>query len=144
MRAVENDFTGRRRVVAEMRAMIARPYREFIAWGTLYDVHNRGEQARKREQVASSLDDLQNRYLPRSMWLEQGTRKKIEDYMEKARTLFEDLSKGVEDLGYARVRSDIVRRATKELGPLRREVEAALGAELAPPEPSRWRLRWRS
>ncbi len=144
MRAIEHGYTGRRRVVAEIREFVARPYRDFITWGSLYEVSNEEEQERRRERVSWSLDALHNRYLPRSMWLDPGTRKKIEAFMEKARTLLEELSEDVEDFGYARVRSDIARRVTRELGPLRKEVEAGLGAELAPPEPGRWRLRRRT
>ena len=141
MRAIENNFTGRQRVVAEMRAMIARPYRDFITWGSLYDVSDEVEQERQRDLVSWSLDNLRKRYLPRSMWLEAGTRKKIEAYIEGACTLFEELSRDVETNGYARVRANIVRRATRELGALRREAENSLGAEMEPANQGRWRLR---
>ena len=141
MRATENDLTGRRRVVMEMRAMIARPYRDFITWGSLYDVEDRVEQGRQRDLVSWSLDNLHKRYLPRSMWLEPATRKKIEAYIEGAWALFEELSREVGDLGYARARANIVRRVTRELGPLRREAETSLGAEIEPVNQGRWRLR---
>jgi hypothetical protein len=130
-------------VVAEIRKSIVRPYRDFIAWGSLYEVANDEEQERRMEQVSRSLDDLYNRYLPRSMWLEPGTRKKIEAFAEKAETLLVELSESVEKRTYARARSDIARRVTRELGPLRKEVEAGLEAELSGPEPGRWRDRLR-
>ena len=138
---IENNYTGRQRVVAEMRAMMARPYRDFITWGSLYDVDDEGEQVRQQDLVAWSLDSLHKRYLPRSMWLEPATRKKIEAYIEKAWSLFEELSQDVEDLGYARARADIALRVTRELGPLRKEAETGLGAELEPANQGRWRLR---
>lgn len=143
MRALEHEHAGRQRVVAEIRKSIARPYRDFITWGSLYEVANEEEEERRREQVSRSLGDLRNRYLPRSMWLEPGTRKKIEAFMEEAGELLEELSEDVEDLGYARARSEIARRVTRELGPLRKEVEAGLEAELSAPEPGRWRGRLR-
>ena len=143
MRAIENAYTGRRRVVAEMRELLARPYRALISWGSLYDVSDEEEQERRKEQISRSLAELSNQYLPRSMWLEPETRKKVEAFMERAGQLFEELARDVQARGYARARADIARRVTRELGPLRREVEAGLGAELAEPVESRWRERLR-
>lgn len=143
MRAIENNYTGRRRVVAEMRELLARPYRDFIAWGSMYDVTDAEEQERRRERVSRSLADLSKQYLPRSMWFEPETRKKIEAFIGRAGELFEELARDVQARGYARARADIARRVTRELGPLRRETEAGLATELAGPEKSRWRERLR-
>ena len=69
LRALEHEHAGRQRVVAEIRKSIARPYRDFITWGSLYEVANEEEEERRREQVSRSLGDLRNRYLPRSCLL---------------------------------------------------------------------------
>lgn len=143
MRTTENKYTGRQRVVAELRTLLARPYRDFIAWSSVYEAADGDEQERRREQVAASLANLSRGYLPRSMWLEPGTRKKIEAFIEEANALLDELSENVEKRGYGRARASIARRVTRELGPLRKEAETGLETELAQPEPGRWRGRLR-
>src|ERR687894_1074215 len=82
---------GRERAVGELRGMLARLYRSFVAWGSLYEeLDLRSEQERSREEVVGLLDELPGQYLARSMWVEQATRKKIEKFIEKSRDLYSD------------------------------------------------------
>jgi hypothetical protein len=129
----------RERAAAEVRAQLAGLYRSFVAWASLYgDVDDRDERDR-RERVSSLARTLSNGYLARSMWLEEGTRRKVEAFIEKSEDLYSEFCADVEEQGYARTRSSMAYRVSRKLGPLKREIESDLETE---PEPSpRWRLR---
>jgi len=129
----------RERAVAEVQAQLAGLYRSFVAWASLYgDVDDRDERDR-RERVSRLSRELSNGYLARSMWLGEGTRKKIEAFIEKSEDLYSEFCADIEERGYTRTRASMTVRISRKLGPLRREVESDLETE---PEPApRWRLR---
>jgi hypothetical protein len=127
------DQSERRgQAVAEVRELLARLYRGFISWGSLYeDADLRHEQERRREEVVGLLGEFSGNYLARSVWLEQGTRKKVERFIDKSEDLYSDFVADIVDHGYAQTRDAMANRVSKELGPLRREAEASLEDELA-------------
>ncbi len=142
LRTLENErgqVERRRRAAAEVRELLARVYRGFVAWGSLYGDVDAREEWERGERVSALIGELTNGYAPRSLWLEEGTRKKIEGFIRKADDLCSRFSADVAENGYERARAGIARRVSKELGPLRKEVEAGLEDELAGPRPSRWR-----
>jgi hypothetical protein len=135
---------GRERAVGELRGMLARLYRSFVAWGSLYgDLDLRYEQERSREEVVGLLDELPGQCLARSMWIEPATRKKIDRFMEKSRDLYSDFVADIIARGYPRTRAAMAKRVSRELGPLRKEADAALELELAETRQPRWRKRVR-
>ncbi len=146
MRTMEVEHAraeGRQRAVAEIRQHLASLYRGFVAWASLYgDVGERAERER-RERVVRRLDDLSNGYLPRSVWLTDGTRKKIENFMQRAGDLCSEFSADVEARGYEKVRASMARRVSKKLGALKKDVESDLEAELAGTRRAGWRERLR-
>ena len=81
MRTTEGRYDQRERrgqAVAEVRDLLARLYRGFVWWGSLYEDADLGhEQERRREEVVGLLGEFNGYYLARSVWLEQGTRRKI-------------------------------------------------------------------
>jgi hypothetical protein len=124
--------------------MLARLYRSFVAWGSLYgDLDLRYEQERSREEVVGLLDELPGQCLARSMWIDPATRKKIDRFMEKSRDLYSDFVADIIAKGYPRTRAAMAKRVSRELGPLRKEAEAALELELAGTRQPRWRKRVR-
>ena len=129
----------RERAVAEVQAQLAGLYRSFVAWASLYgDVDDRDERDR-RDRVSRLSRELSNGYLARSMWLGEGTRKKIEAFIEKSEDLYSEFCADIEERGYTGTRASMTARISRKLGPLRKEIEADLETE---PEPApRWRLR---
>jgi hypothetical protein len=107
-------------------------YGAFVAWGSLYGDTDDGEEQRMRqERVTDLLKELFTRYLPQSIWIEKTDRKKIECFIGKAEDLYGRFSKEIKEMGYPQVRSNIAYRVSKDLGPLRKEAEACLGAEMS-------------
>ena len=146
MRTAGRDDQSERRgqAVAEVRAVLARLYRGFVWWSSLYeDADLQYEQERRREEVVGLLGEFSRHYLSRSVWLEQGTRKKIERFAEKSEDLYSDFVADIVDRGYARTRDAMADRVSRELGPLRKEAEAGLESELAGTRQPRWRKRLR-
>jgi hypothetical protein len=132
-RAGHGRVERRERAVAEIRALLAGLYRSFVAWASLYgDVDDRDERDR-RERVSRLSRELSNGYLARSMWLEEGTRRKIEAFIEKSENLYSEVCADVEEQGYARTRAGMAYRVSRKLGPLKREIESDLETE---PEPN--------
>lgn len=129
----------RRYAVEEIRFSLARLYRGFVLWTSLYGETDPEEERERREQVDRLLDLFSRSYLPRSMWLADETRDRIEDFAEKSREMRERFSAEVEEKGYEEVRAVMARRVSKKLGPARKQVDSALETELAGPKPSRWR-----
>jgi hypothetical protein len=130
------------RAVAEILTQLATLYRGFVAWVSLYgDTDNRDEQDRRRERVAGLLEEFSNGYLARSMWLGAGTRKKIKVFISKSESLYSEFSTAIEERGYAKARARMAHRISKELGPLRREVETDLKDDPDSPDRPRWRRR---
>jgi hypothetical protein len=145
MTGVERGRTeGHQRAVTELRGLLARLYRSFVAWGSLYgDLDLRYEQERSREEVVRLLDEIPGQYLARSMWVEQATRKKIEKFIEKSRDLYSDFVADIIEQGYPRTRAVMANRVSRELGSLKKEADAALNLELAETRQPRWRKRVR-
>ncbi len=135
MRTTEGRYyQGQRRgqAVVEVRALLARLYRGFVWWGSLYaDADLPYEQERRREEIAALLGEFSGSYLARSVWLEGGTRRKVERFIDKAEDLYSDFVADIVDRGYVRTRGAMAYRVSKELGPLRKEAEASLEGELA-------------
>jgi hypothetical protein len=128
----------RRYAVEEIRFSLARLYRAFVLWTSLYGEAEANEERERREQVDRLLDLFSRSYLPRSMWLAGETRERIEDFTEKSREMRERFSAEVEEKGYEEVRAVMARRVSKKLGPARKQVDLALETELSGPKPARW------
>jgi hypothetical protein len=146
LRTAGRDDQSERRAqaVAEVREVLARLYRGFVLWSSLYeDADLRREQERRREEVVGLLGEFSGHYLSRSVWLEQGTCRKIERFVEKSEDLYSDFVADIVDRGYARTRDAMADRVSRELGPLRKEAEASLESELAGTRHPRWRRRLR-
>ena len=133
----------RRYAVEEIRFSLARLYRGFVLWASMYGETDAREERERREQVDHLLDLFSRCYLPRSMWLAGPTRETIEGFAEKSRKMRERMGAEVEAKGYEEVRAAMARRVTKKLGPARKQVDLALETELAGPRPSRWRTPFR-
>ena len=146
MRTMEagRDRTERgERAAAEVRDLLAQLYRSFVLWGSVYgDADHHDEQDEMEERVARLLGEFSGHYLPRTVWLEEATRKKVEAFLKKSEGLYRELSAGIEQHGYAQVRATMASRISKELGPLRKDAESVLEAEVAGTRP-RWRRRLR-
>jgi len=97
----------------------------------------------RRERVAGLLDDLSKQYLPRSVWLMEVNRKKIETFVNGAEELCSEFSAEIEDRGYRRVRRSMEKRISRKLRPLKTDAEAGLETELAEPRRPGWRERLR-
>ena len=135
---------GRERAVGELRGLLARLYRSFVARGSLYgDLDLRFEQERRQEEVVGLLDEFPGQYLARSMWVEPATRKKIEKFMEKSKDLYSDFVADISAQGYLQTRALMANRVSRELGSLKKEADAALKTERAGTRQPRWRKRLR-
>ena len=147
MRTTEGRYDQRERrgqAVAEVRDLLARLYRGFVWWGSLYeDADLRHEQERRREEVVGLLGEFNGYYLARSVWLEQGTRRKVKRFIDKSEGLYSNFVADIVDQGYARTRDVMANRVSKELGPLRKAAEASLESELEGNRQPRWRKRLR-
>jgi hypothetical protein len=143
MEAGRNRTERREHAAAEVRGLLAHLYRSFVLWGSVYgDADHHDEQDEMRERVARLLGQFSGHYLPRTVWLEEPTRKKVEVFLKKSEGLYQELSTEIERQGYAQVRARMTTRVSKELGPLRKEAGSALEAELAGTRPW-WRRRLR-
>ena len=146
MRTIEVErarVERRRSAVAEIREHLARLYRGFVAWASLYGEVDDNEERERRERVVGLLDELSNQYLPRSVWLTETSRKKIEAFVQRSEALCSEFSAEIEEQGYQRVRPAMEKRVSKKLRPLKMEAEAGLEAELAEPRRPGWRERLR-
>jgi len=91
------------------------------------------DELERRERVVLLLDEFSKQYLPRSVWLMEANRKKIENYLSKAEELCSEFSAEIEARGYHRVRRSMEKRVSKKLRPIKTEVESSLETELAEP-----------
>jgi hypothetical protein len=133
----------RRTAVVEIRKHLAGLYRGFVWWASLYgDVDDHYEKER-RELVVGLHDELSNQYLPRSVWLTEGSRKKVESFLRMSEELCSEFSAEIEARGYPRVRHSMERRVSKKLRPLKTEAESGLETELGEPRSQGWRKRLR-
>ena len=146
MRTIEAEgarVDRRRSAVVEIRKHLAGLYRSFVWWASLYGEVDDHYEKERREQVVGLLDELSNQYLPRSVWLTEASRKKIEAFVRRSEELCSEFSAEIEDRGYPRVRRSMERRVSKKLRPLKTEAESGLQAELAEPRRPGWRERLR-
>jgi hypothetical protein len=133
----------RRSAIVEIRKHLAGLYRGFVWWASLYGEVDDDFEKERRELVVGLLDELSNQYLPRSVWLTEGSRKKVESFLRMSEELCSEFSAEIEERGYPRVRHSMERRVSKKLRPLKTEVESGLETELAEPRRPGWRDRLR-
>ena len=129
------------RAVGEIRQDLVGLYRAFVAWASLYEDVREGDERERRERVAGLLEELSNGCLPRSVWLTEATRRKVEAFLRRSGDLLSELSAEVEERGCER--AGMARRVSKKLGPLKKDLDSDLGAELAPARRAGWRGRLR-
>ncbi len=133
----------RRSAVVEIRKHLAGLYRSFVWWASLYGEVEDHYEKERREQVVRLLDELSNQYLPRSVWLTEDSRTKVENFVRRSEELCSEFSAEIEDKGYPRVKRSMERRVSKKLRPLKTEAEAGLEAELVESRRPGWRERLR-
>ena len=132
----------RRSAVVEIRKHLAGLYRGFVWWASLYGEVNDHYEKERRELVVGLHDELSNQYLPRSVWLTEGSRKKVENFLRMSEELCSEFSAEIEVWGYPRVRHSMERRVSKKkLRPLKTEAESGLEIELAEPHRRGWHQR---
>ena len=131
----------RRSAVVEIRKHLAGLYRGFVWWASLYGEVDDDYEKERRELVVALLDELSNQYLPRSVWLTEGSRKKVENFLRMSEELCSEFSAEIEARGYPRVRHSMERRVSKKLRPLKTEAESGLETELGEPLGRGWRKR---
>jgi hypothetical protein len=131
----------RQSAVAEISEHLTRLYRGFVGWSSLYGDMDDPDELERRERVVHLLDEFSKQYLPRSMWLMESNRQKIETFISKAKVLCSEFSAEIEARGYPRVRRSMEKRISKKLRPLKTEAESGLEIELAG-STRRLRLRW--
>jgi hypothetical protein len=132
----------RQSAVAEIREHLTRLYRGFVGWASLYGDIDDPDELERRERVIHLLDEFSKQYLPRSMWLAETNRKKIETFLGRADELCSEFSAEIDARGYHRVRRSMEKRVSKKLRPLKTEAESGLEAELeGPPRQSLLRRR---
>ncbi len=118
-----------RRAAAEIQNMLTDLYRGFVAWASLYADPESGHELDQRERVVGLMDRLSNGYLVRSMWLEPGTRKRVEGFIESSEDLYSRFCVEIEERGYDRARRSMANRVSRQLGSLKRETESELQNE---------------
>ena len=146
MRTIEAEgarVDRRRSAVVEIRKHLAGLYRSFVWWASLYGEVDDHYEKERREQVVGLLDELSNQYLPRSVWLSEASRKKVENFVRRSEELCSEFSAEIEERGYPRVKRSMERRLSKKLRPLKTEAESGLQAELEEPRRPGWRERLR-
>ena len=136
MRTIEFERSRverRHSAVAEIQADLTKLYRGFVGWASLYGDVEDNDELERRDRVVLLIDEFSRQYLPRSMWLMEGNRKKIETFLAKAEELCSEFSAEIEGRGYHRVRRSMEKRVSNKLRPLKTEAESGLEAELAEP-----------
>jgi hypothetical protein len=130
----------RRSAVLEIRKHLARLYRGFVWWASLYGEVDDHYERERRELVVGLHNELSNQYLPRSVWLTEGSRKKVESFLKMSEELCSEFSAEIEARrGYPRVKHSMERRVSKKLRPLKTEAESGLETELEEPRSRGWR-----
>jgi hypothetical protein len=133
----------RRSAVVEIRKHLTGLYRGFVWWASLYGEVEDHYEKERRELVVGLHDELFNQYLPRSVWLTEGSRKKVESFLRMSEELCSEFSAEIEARGYPRVKHSMERRVSKKLRPLKTEAESGLETELGEPRSRGWRKRLR-
>jgi hypothetical protein len=113
-----------------------------VGWASLYGDTDDPDERERRERVFHLLDEFSKQYLPRSVWLTETNRKKIETFISKAEELCSEFCAEIDERGYHRVRRRMEKRVSKKLRPLKTEAESGLEAELAEPRRPTWRERF--
>jgi hypothetical protein len=131
----------RQSAVAEIRENLTRLYRGFVGWASLYGEIDDPDELERRGRVVHLLDEFSKQYLPRSMWLTETNRKKIETFISKAEELCSEFSAEIDARGYHRVRRSMEKRVSKKLRPLKTEAESGLETELTDPRRKRFTAR---
>jgi hypothetical protein len=131
----------RQSAVAEIREHLTRLYRGFVGWASLYGDTDDPDELERRERVVHLLDEFSKQYLPRSMWLTETNRKKLETFISKAEELCSEFSTEIDARGYHRVRRSMEKRVSKKLRPLKTDAESGLDTELAEPRRKRFAAR---
>jgi hypothetical protein len=98
---------------------------------------------RERRDLVVGLHDELNQYMPRSVWLTEGSRKKVESFLRMSEELCSEFSAEIEARGYPQVKHSMERRVSKKLRPLKTEAESGLQTELEEPRSRGWRKRLR-
>ena len=98
---------------------------------------------RERRDLVVGLHDELNQYMPRSVWLTEGSRKKVESFLRTSEELCSEISAEIEARDYPQVKHSMERRVSKKLRPLKTEAESGLQTELAEPRSRGWRKRLR-
>src|SRR5215208_404571 len=111
--------------------------------GILYGEVDDHYEKEQRELVVGLHDELSNQYLPRSVWLSEGSRKKVESFLRMSEELCSEFSAEIEARGYPQVKHSMERRVSKKLRPLKTEAESGLETELGEPHSQGWRKRLR-
>jgi hypothetical protein len=133
----------RRSAVVEVRKHLSRLYRGFVWWASLYGEVDDHYERERRDLVVGLHDELFNQYLPRSVWLTEGSRKKVESFLRMSEELCSEFSAEIEARGYPQVKHSMERRVSKKLRPLKTEAESGLQTELEEPRSRGWRKRLR-
>ena len=133
----------RRSAVMEIRKHLSRLYRGFVWWASLYGEVDDHYERERRDLVVGLHDELFNHYLPRSVWLTEGSRKKVESFLRMSEELCSEFSAEIEARDYPQVKHSMERRVSKKLRPLKTEAESGLQTELAEPRSRGWRKRLR-
>ena len=144
MRSIEVVGTRaerRQSAAAEIREHLTRLYRGFVGWASLYGETEGPDELERRERVVHLLDEFSKQYLPRSVWLMETNRRKLETFIGKAEGLCSEFSAEIEVRGYHRVRRSMEKRVSKKLRPLKTEAESALEAEVTDPRRQTWRQK---
>jgi hypothetical protein len=97
----------------------------------------------RRDLLVGLHDELFNQYLPRSVWLTESSRKKVESFLRMSEELCSEFSAEIEAWGYPQVKHSMERRVSKKLRPLKTEAESVLQTELEEPRSRGWRKRLR-
>jgi hypothetical protein len=77
------------------------------------------------------------------VWLTEGSRKKVENFLRMSEELCSQFSAEIEERGYPPVKRSMEKRVSKKLRPLKAEAESELEAELGEPRNQGWRQRLR-
>jgi hypothetical protein len=133
----------RRTAVVEIRKHLTGLYRGFVWWASLYGEVDNDYEKERRELVVRLHDELSNQYLPRSVWLTEGSRKRVENFLRMSEELCSEFSAEIEERGYPRVKRSMEKRVNKKLRPLKAEAESGLEAELGESRSRGWRERLR-
>ncbi len=93
--------TGSEETKAGLYDLLTKLYQGFVAWISLSEeTCNQDELERRKEQVARRLSGFHDYYLPRRVWLDFETCKRIERFVEKCEQLYAEFSSEIDERGY--------------------------------------------